>query len=148
MAILKLTVPIELGYNSQPACLPTPKESLSFKQCYYCGWNNQAKLRWYQITINQRNCKGLKGFNPLTQLCTRPGRLNKRDSGGALLCMNDNIPVITAIAKENKKLPGPAGNKRVGIFTKILPKHTSVLQQYMNVKQVDSPEPESMCSSM
>ena len=143
VVLLKLTVAIELGYYSQPACLPSSEKSVSFKQCYYCGWNEQDKLRWYQINFNQDKCSRLKGFDPSKQLCISQDVLNDRDSGGALVCMKDYIPVIAAIATGNRVFPG---NKRAGIFTKILPNLASDLKHLLYVQQVDYPG--AMCSSM
>ena len=135
--ILKLTSPIHLGYSSLPACFPTSKGPVPTNDCYFCGWSGQNKLKWYRISTNQNKCKRLKGFNPSKHLCTSPDLLDDGDSGGALICLKGKTPVITAIAKGTEVFPG---NKRAGIFTRILPDHVSAIEKIMNVQDVDHPE--------
>ena len=135
-AIIKLASHIDLGYNSLPACLPTSEEQVPFKKCYYCGWNDQEKLRWFIATINQNKCQRFKGFDPSKQLCASSDLLKDGDIGGALICMDGKVPVVAAIAKGNFVYPG---NRRFGIFTKILPNHLSHIKRFMDVKDINYP---------
>ena len=116
ITILKLKKPLKLSRSLRPACLPHSKLQMrGGKQCYISGWGQDAfqqhepplnpmeasevsvldhqkcnerlhRMRMVDVVIKDKIC---------TQSYSKRGCVG--DSGGALICMEGNQPVVSGI---------------------------------------------------
>ena len=99
LAILKLTSSINLNENVLPACLPSEASEtiLASSRCFFSGWGDSESLQWAEVKVlDKSSCQTLEQ----DLICTSNNeiRFGTRDTGGALICLEDARPTIVGIA--------------------------------------------------
>ena len=122
VTIIKLKEPLKLSRSVQPACLPNHKLKMrDGKQCYIGGWGQVAfetpeppfdlmaasEVSIFDLEKCNKSLHGTSYINGLTEdmICTYSNHKHAcvGDSGGALICMEENQPVLSGIISNNHK---------------------------------------------